>query len=232
MPKPLRPYFATRGIELYHGDSFEILPRLRRKFDLLLTDPPYAIKNVGGGGFKAKIYDDPRFRELCSFDPVPFLDAAAAAQPGALNLVATCSRDLVPLYARMALERRWGFDLHVWHKPNAVPFTHNTFKSDLEYIVLLYQSRRPFNNGFPQSTYSKLFTHSTMRTKVHPTQKPRDLMKKYAHILCPTGGRILDLYAGSATTLVAAMQLGLKAVGIERDKTYCERAAERLRKGE
>lgn len=227
MPKPLRPIYSRRGIELYHGDSLEILPRLRRKFDLVLTDPPYAFKSVSGGGFKSKIYDDPKFHALCSFTPAPFVDAVAPKQ-APLNLVATCSRDLVPQYARLALERGWSFDLHVWHKPNAVPFVNRTFKSDVEYVVLLYQSRRPWNAGFPQRTYSKVFTHPTVRRKVHVTQKPLDLMTKYLRILCPPGGLALDPYAGSATMLVAAQQLGLRALGIEQDREYCARAIERL----
>lgn len=231
MPKPLRPFFSRRGIEIYHGDSLEILPRLRRKFDLVLTDPPYAFKSVGGGGFRSKLYDDPKFKVLCQFDPGPFL-ASASARQATVNLVCTCSRDLIPQYARLALERRWGFDLHVWYKPNAVPFVNRTFKSDVEYVVLLYQSPRPWNAGFPQRTYSKVFTHGTVRGgKLHPTQKPLELMTKYLRILCPPGGRVLDPYAGSATTLVAAQQLGLRAVGIEHDREYCERAIERLEKG-
>lgn len=232
MPKPLRPLFSRRGIEIYHGDSLEILPRLRRKFDLVLSDPPYAFKSVSGGGFRSKLYDDPKFKILCQFDPAPFLRAAGARQQR-LNLVATCSRDLVPQYARLALERGCGFDLHVWHKPNAVPFINRTFKSDLEYVVLLYQSPRPWNAGFPQRTYSKLFTHATLRSgKLHPTQKPRELMAKYLRILCPPGGLVLDPYAGSGTTLVEAQAQGLRAVGIEHDLTYCRRAIARLKEGE
>jgi DNA modification methylase len=222
--------FSRKGIQIYRGDCLGIMPQLsRRKFDLVLSDPPYSIKNVGGGGFKAKIYDDPKFKVLCNFEPEPFLERVAECQTRA-NIVCTCSRDLIRRYAVFANARGWGFDVHVWHKPNAVPFTNGTFKSDLEYVVLLYQGPRPFNKGFPQATYSKLFTHGTIRKKVHPTQKPIDLMLKYARILCPPGGRILDPFMGGGTTLVAAQQLGLRAVGIEHDQDYCNAAIERLRK--
>jgi len=231
MPRPLKPFFAENGIEIYHGDCLEILPRLTaKKFDLVLTDPPYLFKaGVGGGGLKAKIFDDPKFLTMCNFDPQAFLAGVAELQPR-LNLVATCSRDLVPLYARMALEARWEFDVHVWHKPNAPPFTHGTFKSDVEYITLLYKLPRPFRQGYPSAHYSKVFTHGTMRgKKYHVTQKPLELMKKYASILCPVGGRLLDPFMGSGTTLVAAQELGLSAVGIERDKSDCKNAVDRLR---
>ncbi len=228
LKKNIRPYYRHRGIEIYHGDALELLPRFRRRFDLVLCDPPYKFQSVSGGGFTTKIYDDPKFRAMCSFEPEPFLDAVAAVQQP-LNLVATCSRDLVPRYAREALQRGWVFDLHVWHKPNAVPFCSGCFKSDIEYVVLLYQSGRPWRKGHPQRNYTKVFTRGTVRkNKVHPTQKPLELMQKYLNILCPDNGVVLDPYMGSGTTLVAAKQLGFRAVGIDWDIDNCKIARDRI----
>lgn len=63
----------------------------------------------------------------------------------------------------------------------------------------------------------------------HPTVKPLGLMRYLCSLTkTPTGGTILDPFAGSGSTLVAALQSGRKAVGIEIDRKSCEMAAERV----
>lgn len=51
----------------------------------------------------------------------------------------------------------------------------------------------------------------------HPTVKPLDLMRWLVRLVTPPGGLVLDPFAGSGTTLVAAKLEGFRAIGIERD---------------
>ena len=63
----------------------------------------------------------------------------------------------------------------------------------------------------------------------HPTIKPLKLMQYLLTLLStPTGGRVLDPFAGSGSTLLAAKLLGRPAMGIELDEHFCEIAAARL----
>ena len=63
---------------------------------------------------------------------------------------------------------------------------------------------------------------------MHPTQKPLALMTWCIGLACDVQ-TILDPFAGSGTTGVAAKALGRKCVLIEREEKYCEIAAKRLR---
>ena len=58
----------------------------------------------------------------------------------------------------------------------------------------------------------------------HPTEKPVELYKWLLSRYCPNGGTILDPTAGSFNSIRAAQELGLDAIGIEKDKTFYDNA--------
>lgn len=66
------------------------------------------------------------------------------------------------------------------------------------------------------------------RDPIHPTEKPGAILAPLIEYAVPVGGLVLDLFAGSASTLLAARTLGRRAVGIEASEAYCEAAAKRL----
>jgi len=64
---------------------------------------------------------------------------------------------------------------------------------------------------------------------VHPTVKPFEVMRYLLTLLStPTGGVILDPFAGSGTTLLAAQALGRRCIGVELNQEYCDIIASRL----
>ena len=62
----------------------------------------------------------------------------------------------------------------------------------------------------------------------HPTVKPTELMRWLVRMVTPPGGVVLDPFAGSGSTLVAARAEGLRSIGIEREDEYAEIIAQRL----
>lgn len=66
----------------------------------------------------------------------------------------------------------------------------------------------------------------------HPTEKPLELIAQIVRLTSRAEDVILDPFAGSGTTLLAAKKLGRRAIGIERNETYCKMIVEKLRQGQ
>lgn len=62
----------------------------------------------------------------------------------------------------------------------------------------------------------------------HPTQKPVDLMRYLVRLVTPPGGIVLDPFAGSGSTGVAALREGFRFIGVEREQDYVDMATKRL----
>lgn len=83
--------------------------------------------------------------------------------------------------------------------------------------------------------YSRIFYGSKANKKEkgkgnnHPTVKSLSLMKYLCRLITPSGGIVLDMFAGSGTTLIAAKQEGFNFIGIEKEPRYCRIAEERLK---
>jgi site-specific DNA-methyltransferase (adenine-specific) len=69
------------------------------------------------------------------------------------------------------------------------------------------------------------------KDNTHPTVKPIDLMRYLIRLVNPPGGIVLDPFAGSGTTLLAARLEGAQSIGVELDEKHCEIIASRLDKG-
>lgn len=80
----------------------------------------------------------------------------------------------------------------------------------------------------PRFLRSVMYERSAHGSAIHPTQKPLGITRTLIQYACPPGGLVIDPYAGSGTTLVAAQQCGRAAVGAEMDEGYAVAAADRL----
>lgn len=72
-----------------------------------------------------------------------------------------------------------------------------------------------------------VFRQANPANRIHVTEKPLQLMRDVVRI-CTPGGRILDPFAGSGTTVLAAVQEGYEAVGIELTDAYFQLGTQRV----
>ena len=76
-----------------------------------------------------------------------------------------------------------------------------------------------------------VYEHMTVKSGGHQTQKPEQLMCELVSLFSNPDDLILDPFAGSGTTAVAAKRLGRRCILIEREERYCDVAAKRLSQG-
>jgi site-specific DNA-methyltransferase (adenine-specific) len=214
----MTPYYQHAGITIYHGDCREILPALP-KCDLLLTDPPYLVYAGSGGGCfgdRDHLVETGDFTDGgCDYGFVSSFQ----------NWFVFCSRRQLPELLSIAQKReRW--NLITWCKPNPVPTCNNKYLPDVEYIVHGFGSGRLFGEMADKQSF--ILHPCGNKETSHPNEKPFSVISKLVRLGTCEDEIILDPFMGSGTTLVAAKNLGRKAIGIEIEERYCEIAAKRL----
>lgn len=94
-----------------------------------------------------------------------------------------------------------------------------------EYGLLLYRDRLPkFNNNGKMIFNCIDWPRDTVSEKIHPTQKPVELLKTLIEIFTDPGDVVIDPVAGSGSTLIAAERLNRKAYGFEIKKEFWTKA--------
>jgi len=90
-----------------------------------------------------------------------------------------------------------------------------------EYGLIFYREKLPkFNNNGKMIMNCIDWTKDTKTEKIHPTQKPVDLLEKLIKIFTDEGDIVIDPVAGSGTTLIAAQNCNRKSFGFEIKKDF------------
>jgi site-specific DNA-methyltransferase (adenine-specific) len=209
----MKPYYEHGGITIYHGDCREILPTISG--DALVTDPPYGI-----GWSRATWSDDPaeypalmawlvcegqRLGGWCFvFQAMPNVGHFSEWFPKGYRIFAAC-KDFAQI-------RPTG----VWYSWDPVIFWNSGPNSG--------PNTRHINRDYHVGSVAGLF-----RDRIgHPSPRPLDTMQHIVQLAAPRDGCVVDPFAGSGTTLVAAKSVVRCAIGIEIEERYCEIAAKRL----
>lgn len=210
---------------------------------LILTDPPYLISRTtgfaqGGDGRFAISMDFGAWDREGGFT-LPTLDAILGAfsrvlRPGGAVIVFF---DQWKLAALSGMLERHGFEavaLIEWVKTNPPPINAGrAFMSNAREVALAaLKPHRPHERGpvFHGTNFTCVFPCGLARARKprHPTMKPVPLFEEFIAIHTDPGDLVLDCFAGSATTAVAALRLGRHFVGCEREAEYFALARDRL----
>ncbi len=98
-----------------------------------------------------------------------------------------------------------------------------------EYGLLLYREKLPkFNNNGRMIFNCFDYPRDTTTPRVHPTQKPVELLQNLIEIFTDKGDVVIDPCAGSGSTLLAAAQTGRRGYGFEIKKEYYKEATEKV----
>lgn len=199
----MTPYYDHAGITIYHADCRDVLPQLE-PVDLVLTDPPYGV------GFKYPSYEDTE--ENFSFIP------------GVIGkMIEITPRVVCCMSMRRLFDMPRPKSLLCWAKPGSVRV--NPLGGFSEWEPILVYGKARYRNDFK---YLPDCNNHLKEAGDHPCPKPIRLFLWLIGTELSEPSTILDPFMGSGTTLVAAKQLGRKAIGIEIEEKYCEIAARRL----
>lgn len=110
-----------------------------------------------------------------------------------------------------------------WHDPATGKPVRMTYPGNLwEHYTI------PFWSSHEVRSYAKSKRSPQNTLEKHNTQKPKDMVKACIKASSNPGDLVVDFFSGSGTTLIAARELGRKAIGFEKDPIYCEMIKTRL----
>lgn len=240
----MRPYYEHGGVTIYHGDCREVLPEISEKVDLVLADPPYS---SGGlyrsdrsrppeekytqaeyASFSGDNRDQRSFEKWCS---LWMSQALFGSRPGATFGCFIDWRNLASIIDSIQMGGWVYRGVIPWYKGTGVRPQKGWFRHNIEFIVL--GTAGPLLDVGPMSTVKECHDGLVVCNNMNPEDKHHQTGKPVELIRFMIGARpdwktVLDPFMGSGTTLIAAKDLGRRAIGIEIEERYCEIAARRL----
>ena len=225
------------------GDAISTLNSFPDKsIDLIVTSPPYNLKNSTGNGMK--YHNNGKWRNAALVDGYDTYNDNMPHDEYAKwqhNVLLECMRVLKDDGA-IFYNHKWRvqagllqdrsdivYDLPlrqiiIWKRKGGINFNAGYFLPTYEVIYLI--AKPDFKLVPKANTYGDIWEFAQERNNTHPAPFPVALINR---IISSTNAEIiLDPFMGSGTTAIAAKQLGRHYIGIEISPQYCKMAEERI----
>lgn len=242
----LPAYYQTNNADftLYHGDTMRLLGQVDKTVDMIFADPPYFLSSGDNCVFNGTpIHFDkgewdrkesPDFvykfnKQWLSLCREKLKDGGTIWVSGTYHNIFSVANCLTELGYKI-------LNVIVWHKSDAHPsLTVKLFNFSAEYIIWARKSEKPLH--FFNYELMKSMAGGKQMQDVwdlpsagawektcgkHPTQKPLRLLYRMILACTREGDTILDPFAGSCTTGVAANLLGRKFIGMDQSDEYLQ----------
>ena len=249
----MKPYYEQDGITIYHGDCLEVLPELGT-FDLIFTSPPYNLGVSSGAGIRHYAstanmkarggsgkwpgaaladgyadHDDAMIPAEYENWQRQVLTELWEHTSGAIFYNHKPRVQSLALWTPLVLNP--GLPLRqiiTWARAGGINFAPTHYLPTYEWILVFARKDwRLKSKG--ASGVGDLWRVNQESSTEHPAPFPIGLPARAIESTGP--GSILDPFMGSGTTLRAALDAGIPAIGIELSEAYCEIAAKRLAQG-
>lgn len=195
--------------------------------DLLLTDPPYNVNYQGGTAKREKIKNDNmKAEEYKAFLSAAFSNAYEHMREGACFYVWHSTREHINFEKALNNAGLKVRQQLIWNKSHIVlGWSDYHYKHE----PCLYG----WKDGAAHSWYSDrkqttvLNFNKPNKNKLHPTMKPVEMMRYLISNSTKEGDKVLDLFGGSGSTLIACEELNRTCYIMELDEKYCKVIIER-----
>lgn len=202
---------------ILHGDCLDMLPRLPAgSVDFVLTDPPYLARYVSRDGRRVPNDDNgawikPAFAEIFRVLARNSLAVSFYGWPHADRFLAAWRAAGFRIVGHLVFPKRYASTTRL------VRYQH-----ECAYLLAKGDPKPPV------SAIGDVIAWTYSGNRLHPTQKPLPVLLPLIEAFSAPGNLVLDPFAGSGSTLVAARKLGRDWLGIELDAKYHAIAAARL----
>ena len=219
------------------GDSYKLIKKIPDKsIDLIITDPPYQIDTLRGGGiFKEKaaiknIMDDLEGNELNIGIDLSILDDFIRVMKKPNIYIWMNLKQLYPYLAYFVGKHGCNWNLIVWQKSNAMPLCGGKYLNDCEYCAYFYKGVKLNTNYETAKTIYVMPTNSADKALYdHPTIKPEQIIEPLIINSSKDGDLVFDPFVGSGTTCAVAKRLARNFLGFEINEKYFNIAQDRIR---